>query len=536
MAQPAGNTLGGLGSSELITDRRGLVLFVSCATTFLLGVAATAINPVLETLTNKLGLSGAQLNLSVSIYPMMVAALVITGGNLGDLFGQRRILVVGLAVFGLSACIVATAGAPWVLIIGRAIRGAGTAILLPASTAVLRVAYPPAQQGFPLGIWGAVGSLSFTTSPLFSGWLAGITGWSSMWWISAFLSAVIAALAWWGLRDLPTPTPLPSGKRLNTAGVVLLAISLSALLLALTQGPRWGWASRWSIIAFGCSALAMFLLTLAERRVAQPLLDLKLMRLPSTIAAAVVTMLNIATTLGILYFVNLFSHANVMMGFSTLTASVALLPFAACSFTVSTLAGRYYDRHGYQKPVAIGLLMMSVGTVLLGVAGTLNSYAAMVVPLLLAGIGVGLTAGAPFAIGLQGVRSGQAGALSGILSAFRYLGAAFAIAIGTLIYTGVAEIDLNAHMLALGVPHATLRQLDALLSAPAARSADVRRRLGLTSADDAAFREGELHGLDHGFATAFAVLGGTCLLAAAAWPKLVRRTTELQTNRRLPDE
>ena len=200
---------------------------------------------------------------SVGIYLLAVAAFVLLGGRLGDLFGERSMILAGLAIYGLGAVLVAIAGTGLIIIAGRAVQGLGGAVLMPATMAVLRIAYPPERQGLALGVWGAVGGAAFALGPLIGG---------------AFTDTDRLALDLVGDADrggLPgadgadgdahdaAPERRP---RFDWPGIALLPVALFGLILAIQQGPSWGWGSVPTIAAFAVSIAAFVALVVVERR------------------------------------------------------------------------------------------------------------------------------------------------------------------------------------------------------------------------------------------------------------------------------
>ena len=217
------------------------VLVTACAVLFLIGVNTTAINTALNAIADDLQMGAGELSWSVGIYLLAVAGFVVPAGRLGDMLGERATMIIGLVVFAAAAVVVAAADATWMVILGRFAQGVGSAFLMPATMAALRVAYPPERQGFALGIWGAVGGVAFAVGPLIGGVLTDAASWRWVWWITFAVAAILVSVTRSTFRGMPRPSGRP---RFDLAGTVLLAISLFALILAIQQGPHWGWGAR----------------------------------------------------------------------------------------------------------------------------------------------------------------------------------------------------------------------------------------------------------------------------------------------------
>ena len=258
-----------------------------------------------------------------------------------------------MVIFALAAALVAAADAAWTAILGRFLQGFGAACLMPATMAILRLAYPPERQGFALGIWGAVGGVAFAVGPLIGGALTDAVSWRWVWWLTVIAGAGdggrgLAASCAACRRRSERP-------RLDLWGVALLPIGLFALILAIQQGPAWGWGAPRTIAAFAVSALSLVALVVIESRRLKPLLHLSLLREPALNAANLGTFANAVFLIGFLYFANIYMQAVVTLDWSAMTASVALLPYGFCVFVASMVIGRVCDRVGFRWPIAVGL-------------------------------------------------------------------------------------------------------------------------------------------------------------------------------------
>ncbi|MFR9675107.1 MFS transporter [Streptomyces sp. TR06-5] len=493
------------------------VLSTGCAALFLLGVNTTAVNSALPAIAADLGLGATALGWTVGIYMLMVAALVVLGGRLGDMLGQRAVMTAGLLTFAAGAALVAVADSAFLLLLGRFVQGLGAMLTMPSTTAVLRLAYPPERQGFAQGIWGAVGGVAFAVGPLVGGLLTDELSWRWVWWASLVWALAVAAVAQFTLRELPGREPWTG---LDVPGILLLALGLFALVLACQQIPLWGAGSAAVLGAFAAAVAGLVLLVLVESRRRNPLLHLRLLLEPALVAACLATGINALFLIGLSYFFNIYTQAQATLDYSALTASIALLPYGAGVFATSLLVGPLCDRIGFRRPVALGLVCAGIGALLLARVDAASGYAALWPGTTVIGLGVGITLSAPSAAGLRVLRPGNAGEGAGLINVVRYLAAALVVSLGSLVFLASGTGRLNAHLDAADVPRQDDAHVDRLLTGVGERLSEVDEGLG--SAQQEAVREGAAAAVSHGFATVMLILAVVTLLSVPLWLVLLR--------------
>ena len=493
------------------------VLITSCAVLFMIAVNTTAINTALNGIAEDLGMGSGELSWAVGIYLLAASAFIVVGGRLGDMFGERPVMIVGLAVFSVAALVIALADAGWLVIAGRFGQGLAAAFMMPATMAVLRLAYPPERQGFALGVWGAVGGVAFALGPLIGGVLTDAASWRWVWWGSLVVAGVLVWATLATLRGMPRPS---ERARFDFAGAALLAVSLFALILAIQQGPVWGWDSPGVIAAFAAATAGLVALVAVETRLESPMLHLRLLRIRALATANLGTFTNAIFLIGILYYFNLYAQSVVTLDYSAIGASVALLPYGACVFIASLLVGRVSDRMGFRWPIAVGLVLMGVGALLLSRVDAVSDYGDLWWPTMVLGTGVGITFSAPSAVGLRAVPGNEAGEASGIINVLRYLGAALVVAVGTVFYVSVGSDDLNRSLERAGIATQERDTLDhTLTGAPSqVRAAEAQ----LSERDRRAFEAGAADGVAGGFAAVMLGTGILSLLASVLWVVLMR--------------
>ena len=493
------------------------VLVTSCLGLFLIGVNTTAINTALNAIADQLEMGSSALSWAVGIYMLAVAAFVVLGGRLGDLLGERVAFSIGLITFAVGALLVATASGELMVILGRLVQGLGSAALMPATMAMLRIAFPTERQGYALGIWGATGGVAFALGPLIGGVLTDEASWRWVWWGSLIFAGGLGLLALGTLRGMPRPSERP---RVDYLGVTLLALCLFSLILALQEGPDWGWASGQSVASFAVALAAAAALVAVELRVDEPLLHLRLLRMPPLLGALVGTFASSLFLIGLIFFFNLYAQAVVTLDYSAVTASLALLPFGFSMFVASLLVGRVADRFGFRWPVAAGMGLMGIGGLLLSGLDGGSDYGDVWWAITIVGVGVGVTFSAPSAAGLKALPPENAGEASGIINVVRYVSAALVISLGTILFVQIGSDELNSALDEAGTRKLEDERLDRVLTGAPTEVSETEAALGPNT--KAAFERGAAEGIARGFAVVSLWMGIACLLSMVAWLVLMR--------------
>ncbi|WHT16408.1 MFS transporter [Crossiella sp. CA-258035] len=303
-------------------------LVVLATAQFLVVLSTSIVNVALPAIRTGLGLDPAGLSWVVNAYGLAFGALLLPGGRLADLAGRRRVLRAGLAIFTASALVAALAWSPAVLIGARAAQGVGAALLAPAALALVLTHYPqPAARGRALGVWGAVSGAGGAAGVLLSGVLTELGGWRSIF-VLIGVAGVVTVLA------VPKVVPVDqpgNGGRLDVLGTV----SVTGGLVALTYGLAASGVARWVGLAVGAGLLAVFVL--AQRRVAEPLVAPRVVRIRSVRLANLVMLVLGGLWVGLFFFLPLYQQQ--VLGYSALVAGLTQLPLAGAIILGSAVAG-----------------------------------------------------------------------------------------------------------------------------------------------------------------------------------------------------
>lgn len=402
---------------------RSLVLVVMCVGYFLVLLDVTVVNVALPQIGRGLGADVAGLQWIVDGYALALAALLLTGGTLGDLRGHQRVALRGLAIFGLASLACALAPSVDVLIAARVVQGAGAALLLPATLAIITRVFPErGQQARAIGIWAGVGSVALPAGPLLGGALVQGLGWRWVFFLNVPIVLVAGVVAARAVRESSAVAP----RRLDRAGIVLGGLLLAVVTFAVIQAGRGGSGS----LVFGAAALAVVLLAgfvAAERAVPDPMLPPGLFRRPSfTVANAVAGTMNLGT-LGLLFLLTLY--LQTVQHRSALDAGVAVLPLFLPLTVLAPVSGRVTARLGPRLPAVAGLLVAAGGVALLAGLTADSGYPALLAAMLAWGIGLGLLTPAVVAAAVSAVDPGRAGMAAGVNNTARQAGGVIGIAV-----------------------------------------------------------------------------------------------------------
>jgi DHA2 family methylenomycin A resistance protein-like MFS transporter len=387
--------------------QRTLTLVVMCVGMFLVLLDVTIVNVAVPRLRADLGAGVASLQWIVDGYAIAIAALMLPCGDFGDRHGHKRVVLGGLALFGVGSLFAGLAPGPGVLVAARVVQGGGAALLLPGTLAVVSRAYEqPAERARAFGIWAAISALALPAGVILGGLLVQGPGWRWAFLVNLPVIAVALPIAALVVRE----TREPSGRALDAPGTVLGAALLATLTYALIERS-------WAAGAIAVALLAAFLW--AERRSVDPMLPMTLFRRPAfAIATVVAATMNLGSN-GTLFVLTLFLQD--VQGRSPVGAGLVCLPAFATLALVASPAGRAVGRLGPRGPMCAGLLCSAAGLSLLVAGPSVWAF-------VLWGAGLGLITPAVVAASMGAVQRDRAGLASAVNNTARQAGNAIGIA------------------------------------------------------------------------------------------------------------
>jgi len=376
-------------------------------------------------------------------YNLVYAVLLLTGGLLADLYGRRRIFMTGAAVFTAASLLCMAAPSASILVAGRAFAGLGAALLIPASLAIIRVAWRnPAERGRALGIWAACNGLAMAIGPTLGGFLIGHFGWRSIFLVVVPVGLAAAILA---LLSLPESSD-PQDWHFDGLAQLLGATALGGMAFASIQSRD---APRWAMAAFLVAIMALTLFIRVEaRKGPATLVPLDIFRVPAFRGAATATAGMTFGMYGAVLF--LLPLAWLSMGrFTALGAGIALIPMAVVFLVVSPFSGPLTERYGARVTAAGGVATIGTGLLLIGIRAGDSSLMPAEAGLMLTGLGMGFATGPLMGTAVGAVAAARAGTASALINVARMVGATIGVAILGAVFAmaGGGASGLRAAML-----------------------------------------------------------------------------------------
>jgi EmrB/QacA subfamily drug resistance transporter len=394
----------------------GLALFMASLDNLVVTTALPVIRVHLHA-----GLSG--LEWTVNAYTLTFAVLLLTAAGLGERFGRRRTFMLGITIFTLASAAAALAPNIDLLIVARAIQGAGGAMIMPLSLTLLSAAVKPERRNAALGIWGAIGGAAIALGPLVGG--AVTTGWSwhYIFWLNVPIGIILVPLAWWKLAE-----SRGSQTRLDLTGALLVSGGLLGVVLGLVRGNAHGWTSTGVVTSFVVGAVLLTIFARWELRSDTPMLNLRLFSNRGFVAVNVTAMLLSFGLFGSVFFLSQF--LQTVQGYSPLGAGLRILPWTGMPMLLAPVVGILAQRWGGKPLVVVGLVLQAIGLLWLAIILTpTTAYTQMVPAFIVAGLGMTMFFVPIASLVLGSVHKDLEGVASGTNAAFRELGGVFGIAI-----------------------------------------------------------------------------------------------------------
>lgn len=401
-------------------SRKWWTLVGACFGLFLLMLDSTVVSLALPRIRGDVGASSEQLQWMLNVYLLTISVLVVTAGRLGDMFGRKRVFLLGMVLFGLGSVVSATAGDPNVLILGRILQGVGGAPMLALSLAIVCNVFPSGEVPKALGIWAAVSSSALAIGPLVGGALVEID-WRVIFWLNLPLVALGALIV---ARAAPESNDPASGHRVDWPGLGALSLGLTAVVLALIQSRAWSGGLVVALALVGLASLVAF--WVIEHRVRAPIVEFALFRNRPYFGASAAAFFLVGTFWAVIYFQP--QYLQFVRGHSPIACGLMVLPITVPMVFVSPFSGRLIAKFGVRPLMTFGMILGLAGLLVLTQIDSTTSYVVLLVGYLLFGMALGLVYAPMSTAAMAAMPGDKVGIASGVLSMDRCVAGAVALA------------------------------------------------------------------------------------------------------------
>jgi EmrB/QacA subfamily drug resistance transporter len=407
--------------------QQNFVLITSILASGMASIDATALNVALPSLQNSLGLSGSELLWVINAYTLFLAALILIGGSLGDIYGKKKVFGIGIALFTVFsiACGFATNG-PF-LIVARALQGVGGAVMIPGSLSLISASFPQETRGKAIGTWSMLSAVTTIFGPILGGWLAGQGLWRLIFFINAPLAAVCLYLLYFKI-DEPVP---PNNQKPDWKGATWATLAFTGITFGFIQASEIGFGSWWIWLSIGIGVLSMVMFIYTESKQSEPMMPLWLFKSYTFSGANAMTLFVYGALGALLFFLPL--NLIQIQGYPEYLAGMSILPFGIIIALLARISGSWTDRFGAKALLVVGPILTGLGFIgytLIGqTAGSSDYFITFFPVMVLGGIGMGITVVPLTTIVMNCVSQENAGIASGVNNSVSRFAGVLALAV-----------------------------------------------------------------------------------------------------------
>jgi EmrB/QacA subfamily drug resistance transporter len=331
-------------------------------------IDSTVVNVALPALQTNLNATIVDVQWVIEAYSLLLSALLLVGGSLGDHYGRRRVFLIGIALFALASGWCGLAANVGQLIVARAAQGLGAALLVPGSLAIISSSFPENERGRAIGTWSGFSAITTAIGPVIGGWLIEHLSWRAIFFINLPIALLIIFISLWRVPESSDK----ESKGLDWLGAILITCGLGALVFGLIESSRLGFGDRSVLAALVAAAAMLVLFLIVEARISNPMLPLILFRSRTFTGANLLTFLLYGALGGTLFFFPL--NLIQVQHYSATAAGAAFLPFILIIFLLSRWAGGLVETYGPKIPLLIGPLIAALGFALFILPGVNAGY------------------------------------------------------------------------------------------------------------------------------------------------------------------
>jgi EmrB/QacA subfamily drug resistance transporter len=422
---------------------------------FLTFLDNTIASAVLTSVQAKLHAGVSQLQWVVGGYALAFASLMLICGSLGDNFGRKKVMLIGVVIFCGGSLVCAFAGSPSELIIGRVIMGVGAAGSEPSTLSMIRHIYPEKKaRARALGAWAAVSGLALALGPVLGGVLVGLWSWRAVFWFNFFFGVIVLVVAAIALPESVNEIR----RRIDGLGFVLAAIALGLATFATISGETWGYRSSGVLTLYVIAGVSFVIYFIVESKTKYPMLNIAWVRNKAFAGSTAIAFTSYFAIFSIFFFVALY--LEVVASVSAYTLALDFLPLLAGLVLASLFAGRWVGRVGSRVPMTVGCLLAGVGVLLTDMIITPSAGLGTVGWTMgIAGIGFGIIVVPVNATALISIPAANSGMAASTINTSRELGAVTGVAILGSIVNGQLTVNLTHRLIQLNIPAAFRQEI-----------------------------------------------------------------------------
>lgn len=424
------------------------ILAVICTVLFVTFLDNTVVSVVLSGIQSDLRVGVQGLQWVVDGYMLVFAALMLAGGTIGDLFGRKKVLLSGIALFAIGSLIAMLANSVNMLIAGRVIMGVGAAASEPGTLSIIRQVFDGRRErARALGVWAAVSGVALAFGPIIGGVLVGLSSWRQVFTFSLGLG-VLALIA--GFLVLPESSDR-RGRHLDIPGLLAGGLALASATFGVIFGESYGYGSWWIILLLALSLVLGATFVFIEKQKRDPVLPVKFFKIPAFTGANIVAFVTNFGVFAVFFFTALY--LQIIAGFSGYQIALDFIAMAVAMVLTALATGRWTARRGALAPTVLGCLLAGVGMFLVNlVLGPNVSDWQLTLSLALVGLGFGMTLTTMTTVVLNIAPPQQSGMAASTVNTFREMGGVFSVAILGAIVNGELTGHLASKLAALGLP------------------------------------------------------------------------------------
>lgn len=428
-----------LHEDPVIHGRRWFLLGIMCLSLVMVVMSVSGLNVAIPSIQRELGASASSLQWIVDSYALVFAALLLPAGALGDRFGRKQALLLGLVIFAGGSAVSGIGTGSAQVIVGRVITGVGAAFVMPATLSLLTTIFPPEERRKAIAVWAGFAGAGGAVGPIVSGALL-----ERYWWGSALLVNVPVVMGVIAAVWIFSPTSRdPEVTPLDPLGSLLSLIGLGALVFAIIEGPERGWSDEVVVTSFALAAAGLAAFVAWERDTAHPMLPLGLFRdRRMSVGSAVVT-IAFFVMFGLFFLFTMY--LQFVRGYSPLSAGLATLPLALALVAIAPRSAALAERVGSGPMMSLGFVFIAAGFGILAVVGPRTPYLVLATALVLLGAGMSLTAAPATGNIMSAVPPAKAGVGSAVNDTTREVGGALGIAVlgsvASAVYRSKFDLD-----------------------------------------------------------------------------------------------